>query len=195
MKEAETKRKILEKGSEIIHKKGFNNTGIQEILAAAGIPKGSFYFYFKSKEDFGLQLIDFHAGYFLTVLDSCLKDEKLKPLERLRVFFDHFLSLMQENAFQGGCPLGNLAQEMSDQNELFRGKLQEVFEQSKNKIAECLLEARQRKELSSSLDVYETADFIFNSWHGALIRTKVLRSHNAYVLFNKMVFEVLLQGR
>ena len=54
-----TRQKILEVGAEIIHLKGYNHTGLQEILQAAGVPKGSFYNYFKNKEDFGLQVIDF----------------------------------------------------------------------------------------------------------------------------------------
>ncbi len=59
-----TRDKILEHAALIIHKKGFNNTGIQEILESAGVPKGSFYFYFRSKEDLGLALIDHYAGGF-----------------------------------------------------------------------------------------------------------------------------------
>ena len=69
-----TRSRILEVGSTIIHQKGFNNTGIQEILDKAGVPKGSFYFYFKSKEDFGLALIDqFEAmvcGHLAAVLED-----------------------------------------------------------------------------------------------------------------------------
>lgn len=194
MKETDTKKILLEKGAEIIHRKGFNYAGIQEILAAAGVPKGSFYFYFKSKEDFGLQLIDFHAGIFLTFLDQCIQDTRIKPVERLRVFFNYFLSVLKENNFQGGCPLGNLAQENSDLNESFRAKLRDVFEQSKRKIAECLREAQNGNELNGSLDVNETADFIFNSWHGTLMRTKVLRDSSAYDIFNKMIFEVFLKS-
>lgn len=194
MKETDTKKILLEKGAEIIHRKGFNYAGIQEILAAAGVPKGSFYFYFKSKEDFGLQLIDFHAGIFLTFLDQCIQDTRIKPVERLRFFFNYFLSVLKENNFQGGCPLGNLAQENSDLNESFRAKLRDVFEQSKRKIAECLREAQNCNELNGSLDVNETADFIFNSWHGTLMRTKVLRDSSAYDIFNKMIFEVFLKS-
>jgi len=53
---ANTRKRIIETGAAIIHRKGFNHTGIQEILNAAKVPKGSFYNYFKSKEDFGLQI-------------------------------------------------------------------------------------------------------------------------------------------
>ena len=61
--------RILAEGARIIHENGYNNTGIQEILIAAGVPKGSFYFYFKSKEDFGLQLVDFYLDFSVSNLD------------------------------------------------------------------------------------------------------------------------------
>jgi len=58
-----TKSRLIEIGAEIIHLKGFNHTGIKEILEAAQVPKGSFYHYFESKEDFGLQVIDYFVEY------------------------------------------------------------------------------------------------------------------------------------
>jgi TetR/AcrR family transcriptional regulator, transcriptional repressor for nem operon len=57
----------LERGAEIIHLKGFNHTGVQEVLRAAGVPKGSFYNYFKNKEDFGLQVIDYFMEFFFKI--------------------------------------------------------------------------------------------------------------------------------
>jgi TetR/AcrR family transcriptional repressor of nem operon len=97
-----TKERILIKGAEIIHRKGFNNTGIQEILKAAGVPKGSFYFYFKSKEDFGLHLIDFFGNIFFSRSDKYLNDRSRSSLENLRHFFDEFLTYFEENEFKGG---------------------------------------------------------------------------------------------
>jgi TetR/AcrR family transcriptional repressor of nem operon len=97
-----TKEKILMVGAEIIHRKGFNNTGIQEILKAAGVPKGSFYFYFKSKEDFGLHLIDFFGNFLFSRSEKYLNDSRGSPIERLRLFFDEFLTYFEKNEFKGG---------------------------------------------------------------------------------------------
>ena len=60
-----TKQRIIKKGAELVYSNGFNNTGIQEVLHAADVPKGSFYFYFKSKEEFGLSLIDYFASFIM----------------------------------------------------------------------------------------------------------------------------------
>jgi TetR/AcrR family transcriptional repressor of nem operon len=81
---ASTKNRILEAGAEIIHLKGFYHTGIQEILSAAEVPKGSFYNYFESKDDFGLQLIDYFVDYYTYLSKNILEDGTIPPLERIR---------------------------------------------------------------------------------------------------------------
>ena len=87
MTRRETKAKILQQGAELVYRQGFNNTGIQEILESAGVPKGSFYFYFKSKEQFGLELIDYYMEFFRVMIGTHLRKSDSPPLERLRAFF------------------------------------------------------------------------------------------------------------
>ncbi|MBW1898902.1 MAG: TetR/AcrR family transcriptional regulator, partial [Deltaproteobacteria bacterium] len=77
------KQKILAAGASIIHRKGYNHTGIQEILQTVGVPKGSFYFYFKNKEDFGLQVIDYFVSFFGAQAAPVLNDNSIPPLERM----------------------------------------------------------------------------------------------------------------
>ena len=69
-----TRNKLIETGAAIIHLKGFNNTGIQEILEAADVPKGSFYNYFRNKEDFGLQVVDFFVEYIAHIAAGVMGD-------------------------------------------------------------------------------------------------------------------------
>ncbi len=98
-----TKEKFFQVGSKIIHRKGFNHTGILELLKAANVPKGSFYFYFKNKEDFGLQLIDFFAhNFFFDRLEEFQDYKKSSPIQNLREFFLDYLPYFKENDFQGG---------------------------------------------------------------------------------------------
>ena len=80
----QTKELLLAKGAEILHRKGFHDSGIQEVLEATGVPKGSFYYYFKSKEDFGLQVIDIYAGVIFQTLHSNMDDPEKPVLERLK---------------------------------------------------------------------------------------------------------------
>jgi len=96
----DTKNRILQIGAEIIHRKGYNHTGIQEILNAAQVPKGSFYNYFKSKEDFGLHVIDYFSDHFKQLSDSLFADSFISPLKRVKKVLEEFKDffLLQSNA-------------------------------------------------------------------------------------------------
>jgi TetR/AcrR family transcriptional repressor of nem operon len=98
----DTKTRILKAGARLVHTKGYLGTGIQEIAEAAKIPKGSFYFYFKSKEDFGLALIDYYRGLIEVRMDECVRDSSFPPVQRIRRFFESLVESFARNAFKGG---------------------------------------------------------------------------------------------
>jgi TetR/AcrR family transcriptional repressor of nem operon len=192
---SESKKKIelLEKGAQIFHHKGFNNTGINEILEAARVPKGSFYFYFKSKEDFGLQVIDFlMAGNFITAADQHMAAPGIPYLVKFRNFLDGFLDYFEKNDYIGGCPIGNFALEMADLSENFRRKLKKSLADMTMKVALFLEKAKETGELPPGFDTNANAEFILNSWEGALMRLKVEKNSAPMHLFYKIVFENLL---
>ncbi len=193
MRKETTKDKILAHGARIIHQKGFKNTGIQEILHSAGVPKGSFYFYFKSKEDFGLELVDYYFNFFALMIESHLKGPEVSPLKKLQSFFEGFRSICEQHGCKGGCPIGNLTQEMGGLSDTFQDKLRHALNKMKAGIAECLDLARQEQEIDTALDVSETADFILNSWEGALLRMKAESNTTPLTLFEKMVFGRVLK--
>jgi TetR/AcrR family transcriptional repressor of nem operon len=188
-----TRDKILEAGAEIIHHKGFNHTGIQEILNASGVPKGSFYNFFKNKEDFGLQVIDYFSDHFARVAKNTLEDHSISPLERieriLRWFMDYFKSIQ----FTRGCPVGNLSQEMGDLSPAFRDKLKDAIDRMVAGYASVLAEAQVAGEISQGLDVQETACFLVSSWHGALIRMKVVQSLEPLENHHRFIFDCVLR--
>ena len=189
-----TKTHILDVGAQIVHQKGFNATGIQEVLNAAEVPKGSFYFYFKSKEEFGLQLIDHFSNFLFSKMDELLNVENVAPLDKLRNYFEWFLAYFEQNSFTGGCPIGNLAQEMGDLNDSFREKLESVFDTMKTSITQCLEEAQQQSDLSPGLDVHNLSDFIVSSWQGALLQMKVKKNTASARNFERIVFDYLLKS-
>jgi TetR/AcrR family transcriptional repressor of nem operon len=187
-----TRKKILEVGSRIIHQKGFNNTGIQEILNEADVPKGSFYFYFKSKEDFGLALIDEFDSLVGGHLASILAIDTLSPLERLKSFFSFFRNFFQEENCTRGCPIGNLSQELSDINEIIRKRLDESFNKLGSLIETCLYEAREKGDFQNDIPVPEIASYIINSWEGALLRMKVSKNITPLLVFERILFDTIL---
>ncbi len=186
---------ILEKGAEIIIIKGFNNTGINEILTAADIPKGSFYFYFKNKEDFGINLIKYFLGMFLKMANQFLNQEDLPYLTRFRGFFDFFLNIYVKQKYTGGCPIGNFSLEMSDLNENFRVEILNSFDSMQDVIKSFLIGAKNNSEISKKTNIDEMSEFILNSWEGTLMRMKVRKNSNPSDIFFNLIFEKLLKNK
>jgi TetR/AcrR family transcriptional repressor of nem operon len=176
MARTETRDDIVRIGSELISRGGFGQTGIDQILRRAKVPKGSFYYYFSSKEDFGLAVIDQCAAEMLANLRSRLGDESHAPLKRLKNHLEHGLMKIGGNECKRGCLIGDLGQELAHQNETFRRRLEEVFDLWKREIAACLKKAKSAGELARGVDVNQLADFILSGWEGAILRAKVKHS-------------------
>ncbi len=190
----DTKQKLIVTGAEIMHLKGFNNTGIQEILDTAGVPKGSFYNFFKSKEDFGLQIIDYFVEFFIQTANKFFGDKSQPPLKRIRLLFKWFMNFFKSTDYTLGCPLGNFAQEMSDINPAFRKKLKTSLDMIANQFFMVLQEAQESGHLSRTIDVKETAYFIVSSWEGALMLMKVVKNTKPLVNHAKFVFDYILKA-
>jgi TetR/AcrR family transcriptional repressor of nem operon len=193
METGDAKSRILKAGARIVLEKGFCDTGLSEVLEAAKVPKGSFYFHFKNKEDFGLQLVDTFAGALKAARDTVLRDESLTCLERIREMFRRQAELFRKHGFKGGCPIGNLSQEMGDRSPLFRRKLKQVFSELRQDLAGQLSLAREKGEMPAAPDPEEAADFILSSWQGALLQMKVAQSTAPFEVFERMIFERLLR--
>ena len=193
METRDAKSRILKAGARIVLEKGFCDTGLAEVLEAAQVPKGSFYFYFKNKEDFGLQLVDAFADTLKAAREAVLRDENLTGLERIREMFVRQTNLFRKHGFKGGCPIGNLSQEMGDRSPLFRKKLKQVFSELRQELADQLSLARENGEMNQSIDPDEAADFILSSWQGALLQMKVAQSTAPFEVFDRMIFGRLLK--
>jgi TetR/AcrR family transcriptional repressor of nem operon len=187
-----TKNRILEAGAEIIHLKGFYHTGIQEILSAAEVPKGSFYNYFKSKEDFGLQLIDYFVEYYTHLSKDILEDSTIPPLDRIRRLLLWFVEFFKSKDYAYGCPIGNLAQEMGDLSPAFRTKLKIALGSIVDIYSRLLAEAQREGTISDSLDVREAARFLVSSWHGALVHMKAVKGPEPLDNHIRFIFDRVL---
>jgi len=194
MKE-DTRARLIAVGAKLVHEKGFNHTGVQEILQASGVPKGSFYFYFQSKEEFGMAVVDFFSQFIAAKMDAHLNDGYLPHVERLKSFFDAMMEYFRHEGCSLGCPVGNLAQELADLSDTFREKLKQALNTMEAKLVACLEAAIEANELAAGIDPYEAASFILNSWEGALTRMKTEKSLEPLVVFDKMIFGRLLQAR
>jgi TetR/AcrR family transcriptional regulator, transcriptional repressor for nem operon len=170
----ETKQELLEQGVAMLLKHGYHDLGIAAVLEATGIPKGSFYHHFTSKEDFGLQVIDLYMDAVHAGLDQCLGDDSRPPLDRVRRFFE-----ATEESYRGqgylGCLLGGLGQELSGVSDVFRRKVEWCFSEIARRLAGTLSEAVERHELPEGTDVKAMAELLINCWEGAALRTRLRR--------------------
>ena len=110
-----TKAALVDAGTRLILEQGYHQTGIQDVLQAAGVPKGSFYYYFPSKEAFGQAVIAQFAAAYLARLEQYLRDTTASPLTRLRRHDEDLLARFERRGCRGGCLIGNLSQELADQ--------------------------------------------------------------------------------
>ncbi|MGC9197113.1 MAG: TetR/AcrR family transcriptional regulator [Syntrophobacteraceae bacterium] len=193
MDKKSTKTKILKTGAELVYHQGFNNTGIQQILAASGVPKGSFYFYFKSKDEFGLELIQYFDEELFALRKEIFADSAKTPLNRFRAYFQWCLRFYGANNFRGGCPIGNLALELSDLNPIFQKQLASVAEKMIDHFGEVLQQARDLREIPADVNIRETSRLIFSCWEGALLHMKIEKTLEPLYLAARHIFAKLLQ--
>ncbi|EPR36258.1 transcriptional regulator, TetR family [Alkalidesulfovibrio alkalitolerans DSM 16529] len=185
---------ILEAGAELVHKKGFHNTGIKEILDLAQVPKGSFYFYFPSKEAFGLALIDHFRDSRAPIIAQILSDPTRPPLKRLARFLAGARERFANWGCERGCPFGNLAQELSDLSPAMREALRASLDGLSQSIGRVLAEAARQGDLPEGLDPEETAAFIMDAWEGAILRMKAEKSVEPLLRFEKLLFARVLNA-
>jgi TetR/AcrR family transcriptional repressor of nem operon len=167
-----TKQRLLDAGISMLLEHGYNDLGVQALLAATGTPKGSFYHHFKHKEDFALQVIDQYMHQAHAGLDACLGDESRPPLERVRRFF----GMMQQNyRKQGymGCLLGGLGQELSGVSEVFRRKIEGCLSEIAERLAVCLEQARKRGDIRADSNPRRMASLLVDCWEGAALRSRL----------------------
>lgn len=195
-KSKEKKLFIIQCGAKLIYENGYSSTGIKEILDAANIPKGSFYHYFKSKDDFGLQVID----YFIEVINDMVKRRLSKPgltpLQRIKNFFDGYLEYYENNGTEYyGCPIGNLTLELAAVKDEFRMRLDNSLKGIYYMIEECLLEEIENRQLKDKSKAKELSEFLLNSWEGAMLAVKASRSAEPLRVFDRMIFGGFLEAQ
>lgn len=168
-----TKQRLIDVGLPMLLKHGYNDLGMQALLEAAQIPKGSFYHHFADKEDFALQVIDAYMQQVHLVLDATLTDESRAPLDRVRGFFERVRESYRQEGYMG-CLLGGLGQELSGVSVVFQHKVARCFREIATRLAGCLEEAKQRGDLPRDSDTRRMADLLVDCWEGAALRSRLV---------------------
>lgn len=188
-----TREHLIEIGLERIHKIGYAATGVKEILDLAGVPKGSFYHYFPSKEAFALEVLQRYASGEVHRWETILGDDKLPPLKRLRKYFNELISVYGQKGPISGCLLGKMSVEVAGQSPAIQSLLATSFDRWQQAIAAVLRSAVERGDLPRSMKTDELASFLLNSYEGALVRSQAQKSNQSLDTFMDFAFKALLK--
>jgi TetR/AcrR family transcriptional regulator, transcriptional repressor for nem operon len=171
-----TRDQILDAAARLIHLRGYHGTSLDDVLRESGVGKGNFYYYFRSKEDLGFAIIDRVVERFLErTLEPAFVDLTADPLDQVRAFLDRLLEVQRQRNCVGGCPMGNLASELSDVHEGFRQRLANIFERWRVTLATTLERGRASGRLRADLDAASAAGFVVAALEGAILMAKVTK--------------------
>ncbi|WP_256378988.1 TetR/AcrR family transcriptional regulator [Beijerinckia sp. L45] len=190
MPRANVREKIVEAALRLFHERGYNASGIQDIVSRAGVPKGSFYNHFASKEALGLEAItrDWDEDDL-----EVLREEGTPPLIRVRRHFELMAGRFFASGFSRGCLLGDFGAELANTNPAIRAKLSLTLHAWTDAVSEALREARAAGDLRADEDVELLARFLLDAWGGCVSRGRVTRDRSAIDDFFKMSFAVVIR--
>jgi len=175
---------ILAKGAQVMTRRGYHGTGVLEVVQAAGIPKGSFYHYFASKEDFALQALEHLYLPRLERYQAALLKSPLSPRARILGYYaDLIAHFARQECPEYHCFIGSLSFEMAELSQPIGQQVEAILLRSVRVLADCLEQACAASELDADTDCLALAEFIGNAWEGALLRMKVGRSVTPLKIF------------
>lgn len=180
---------IIDKGTELFRKKGYNNVGINEILKACEIPKGSFYNFFETKEDFAEKVIDKYGVDSLKMISDALTDQSVSPLNRLRQFYLMLIDFNEKDGFDAGCLVNNLSVEVGGFIPGISKAAEKNFKVMVREIANCVREGQEQGELIDTMPAEDIAEYMHAGIFGAFSRMKVNRDRVYLDKWFKMTFE------
>lgn len=167
---------LLKQGVVFFMNQGYHGTGLQEILDAVNVPKGSFYNYFSSKEEFGAAVIQHYIEPFISRLSAHLEQSSSDALGAIRRYFDELIVELEENQFKGGCLLGSLMGEIGSTSDVCQQSLQSAIARYRDLLQSGLAQAQQQGSVRTDKTSAEMADLLINAWQGALLRMQIEKS-------------------
>ena len=183
--------RLLDAAVQTLHERGFNGCGVQEIVDAAGVPKGSFYSHFDSKEQLGAAALDRYWEDRSCALLRGLSEDGLAPVARLRRYFNGLSEALAERDYACGCLIGNLSAELSDQSRLVCDRLSSVFAGWTRAVQCCVRDGQRAGEIRADIDSAVLAGFLVSAWEGAVLRARVDKDGTALAQFDQVVFRTI----
>ena len=187
-----TREHLIDVGVGLMHRNGYNATGLTDILKAADVPKGSFYHHFGSKEDFAAAALERYGMREKEHAAAILNDTTTPPLKRLQRYFSDLMKIYGQKGAIPGCMMGRFSLEIAEESPQLRKRISASFDHWQHTIATVIGQAVAQKELPAGTESELLAGFVLNSWEGALLRSQAEKSNAALESFMHFVFDELL---
>lgn len=184
------RQQIADAAVEHFHSHGYNATGIGDIAAAAGAPKGSFYNHYDSKTQAAMEAV---SRYAESLPLDVLSTPGRSPLGRLRTHFELMGQETIRGGYSRGCMVGNFGAEIADHSDEIRSVLKEGVERWTELVRQVLGQAQEAGELDPELDALTLAHSILSAWEGTLIMARITKSATSFDAFYSTTFDVLLR--
>lgn len=181
---------LLKQGVDLLTQQGYHGTGLKEILDAVQIPKGSFYNYFGSKENFAAEIIEHYIEPYLKQLQGYLEQYEGNAIAALERYLQESIIEVELTEFKGGCLLGNLIGEVGETSDVCRIALQTSLNRYRDVWELGFSRAQTEGTIRADKSARELADLWVNAWQGALLRMKVEQSTEPL----KQCYQELLGG-
>ncbi|MDI7251546.1 MAG: TetR family transcriptional regulator C-terminal domain-containing protein, partial [Actinomycetota bacterium] len=175
----------------LMYANGYARTSIEDVIRAAGITKGSFYFHFRSKEDLGYAVIQSAADYILGRLREALEKPGLSSWERLEAMLREIQGIVEAADCTRGCILGNLALETSHDHPGFREAIAAAFREWWDLIASHLENMKEEGQLPPNFDCQAYAQFAVSALEGGIMMSKVTRDPGPMRTAANLMLELL----
>ncbi len=168
-----SKDRLIDVGVDLMHRVGYQAASSQTVAEAAGVPKGSFFNHFGSKDDFAELVVRRYVAGGEAMLAALAADTTLSPAQKLQTFLGWNIAEMLENRPGHGCLLGNLAIESAQTGPAVRAAVADGFLRWRAQLAAIIAAGRTDGSLAGQIEPEALADLILNSCQGALLRMKV----------------------
>jgi len=165
--------RLLSAGLDLFLRQGFNGTGIQQITEQAGVPKGSFYNHFASKEAFAAAIVDRYAQYSQHSWKRMMDGAPPAPMAAIRHVFAAMLAYHERASSRSGCLIGNFAAEVALASERCRERLLAAQLAWRERLAGLIRAGQAIGEIRNDIDAIALSALTWSTWEGALLRVKV----------------------
>jgi TetR/AcrR family transcriptional regulator, transcriptional repressor for nem operon len=169
----ETRQVLLDTARRVVLAKGYAAVGINEVLAEAGVPKGSFYHYFDSKDAFGEAMMKRYFDDYFTAMDSIIAEKGTSSAQRLMKYWQYFYDTQAADNCQGGCLVVKLGAEISDLSEAMRLTTKAGTTAIIDRIEQMITDGIHDGSVSVADGARETAEALYDLWVGASMMAKI----------------------